>query len=347
MYSMSKINLCVFFGGQSPEHEISCISATQVLKSLNKDKYSIYPVGITKTGDWLLYMGEYDKIAAGSWVEEGQKCFVTTKAIIIEKGLQKIPVDVGFPIIHGEMGEDGAIVGLLKINQIPFCGSGIGASACGLDKALSKLVYDGAGIPQVPYKIFRIYKDADKLSAASDIEKAFGYPVVIKPSSTGSSIGITKAKNKEELILAINEATAFGAKIIAEKFVDCREVEVSVLGNEEPLVSVCGEVFANTEFYDYNSKYYNDKLKICIPAEIDEKTADAVRKLAKKAYLALECRGFARADFFVGRTSDEIYINEINTIPGCTGSSMFPMLLEKTGIPFSETLDRIIEFATK
>lgn len=344
---MEKINLCLFFGGQSPEHEVSLISATQVLNGLDKNKYNIYPVGITKSGKWLLHTGSYEKIANGDWEKEGKPCFLSERTLILSDNFEKIPVHVGFPMIHGETGEDGSIVGLLIMHQIPYCGAGVAASACGLDKALSKLVFESAGIPQVPYKVFKIFTERDATNAAKEAETAFGYPMVIKPASTGSSIGINKVKNKEELILSIKEASSFGVKIIAEKFVPCREIEVSILGNEQPEASVCGEVLANTEFNDYDSKYKNDKLKICIPAPIDEEVSHRIREMAKRAYTALECRGFARADFFINKENNELYINEINTIPGFTSVSMYPMLWKHMGMSFSEILDKIIEFATK
>ena len=353
---MKKLSVCVLFGGVSPEHEVSLRSAESVLNHLNKEKYNIFPVGITKTGDWVLYGGtDYSKLPGGEWLH----CEANRRAALSPvrgQGLLSFEgdcvvrerIDVVFPVLHGENGEDGAMQGLLQLAGIPYVGPNVAASAACMDKTLTKLVVDCAGIRQAAWKLVTAQELAANPDAVLDaVEQRFAYPVFVKPAGTGSSVGVSKAKNREALLNALQKAAEFDKKILVEEFINGHEVEVAVLGNDAPAASICGEIDAGTEFYDYDAKYISDCARLYIPARIDEQTVELVRDTAIRAYQALGCRGLSRVDFFVTYDKNEVVFNEINTIPGFTSISMYPKLFAASGIPYGDLLDRLIELATE
>ena len=318
---MKKLSVCVLFGGVSPEHEVSLRSAESVLNNLDKEKYNIFPVGITKTGEWILYGGrDYSKLPTGEW----QHCPENRRAAISP--------------VRGQ--------GLLQLAGLPYVGPGVAASATCMDKTLTKLVADRAGIRQAAWRLVTARELANNPEAVLDgVEKAFSYPVFIKPAGTGSSVGVSKAKNREALLAALTNAAKYDSKILVEEFINGREVEVAVLGNAGPAASVCGEIDSGTEFYDYDAKYISDCAQLYIPARIPEEVSERVRDNAIRIYEAMGCRGLSRVDFFVTYEGQEIVFNEINTLPGFTSISMYPKLFEASGIPYSELLDNLIELA--
>lgn len=353
---MKKLSVCVLFGGMSPEHEVSLRSAESVLNNLDKDKYNIFPVGITQNGDWVLYGGkEYNKLPSGEWLQckDNRRAAISPvrgQGLLSFEGdcVVRERIDVVFPVLHGENGEDGAMQGLLQLAGIPYVGPNVAASATCMDKTLTKLVADSAGIRQAAWRLVTAQELETNAEAVLDaIEARFSYPVFVKPAGTGSSVGVSKAKSREALLSALRNAAKFDRKILVEEFINGHEVEVAVLGNDAPAASICGEIDAGTEFYDYDAKYISDCARLYIPARIDEQTAENVRDIAIRAYQALGCKGLSRVDFFVTYESNEIVFNEINTIPGFTSISMYPKLFAASGIPYSELLDRLIELATE
>ena len=353
---MKKLSVCVLFGGMSPEHEVSLRSAESVLNHLNQDKYNVFPVGITKNGDWVLYGGkDYSKLPGGEWLhcEQNRRAAISPvrgQGLLSFEGdcVVRERIDVVFPVLHGENGEDGAMQGLLQLAGIPYVGPNVAASATCMDKTLTKLVADCAGIRQAAWQLVTVQELAVNPEGVLDAAEArFAYPVFVKPAGTGSSVGVSKAKNREALLTALQNAAKFDKKILIEEFINGHEVEVAVLGNDAPAASICGEIDSGTEFYDYDAKYISDCARLYIPARIDEQTAENVRDTAIRAYQALGCKGLSRVDFFVTYDKNEIVFNEINTIPGFTSISMYPKLFAASGIPYSELLDRLIELATE
>lgn len=351
---MSKLSVCVLFGGVSPEHEVSLRSAESVLNRLDPEKYHIHPVGITREGEWIRYGGtDYGKLPDGTWLtDEGNRPAaispVRGQGLLTFEGdcVVREQIDVVFPVLHGENGEDGSVQGLLQLAGIPYVGPHVAASATCMDKTLTKLVADNAGIRQAAWHLVTAEELSKNEDAVLDaVEGRFEYPVFVKPAGTGSSVGVTKAKNRAELLSALQIAAKFDRKILVEEFINGREVEVAVLGNASPAASICGEIDAGTEFYDYDAKYISDCAQLYIPARIDEATAEQVRDTAIRAYRALGCRGLSRVDFFVTHDGGEIVFNEINTIPGFTSISMYPKLFEASGIPYGTLLDELIELA--
>lgn len=351
---MSKLSVCVLFGGMSPEHEVSLRSAESVLNNLDASKYHIFPVGITKSGDWILYGGkDYSDLPSGRWLEcsENRKAAISPvrgQGLLSFEGdcVVRERIDVVFPVLHGENGEDGAMQGLMQLAGIPCVGPDVAASATCMDKTLTKLVAASAGIRQAAWQLVtRRDLQNDPEAALDAVEKRFSYPVFVKPAGTGSSVGVAKVKNREALLSALSNAAKFDSKVLVEEFINGHEVEVAVLGNESPAASICGEIDSGTEFYDYDAKYISDCARLYIPARIDDETAEKVREAAVKTYQALGCRGLSRVDFFVTYADSEVVFNEINTIPGFTSISMYPKLFEASGIPYSKLLDRLIELA--
>ncbi|MBE6911815.1 MAG: D-alanine--D-alanine ligase [Ruminococcaceae bacterium] len=347
---MSKLNLCVLFGGASSEHEISLMSVASVIRGLKTEKYNIIKVGITKSGAWFyLPDANPDAIEKNKWEELPKKpCTLSVNrekrgVVCIDDG-SFIPVDVVFPVLHGENGEDGRVQGACELSGIPCVGPGCASSAICMDKSITKLVAATTGVRQAEYVLAT--KDNFRNGAIIDeIEKKLTYPVFVKPAGTGSSVGTAKAENREKLHKAISEALPYGGKVLVEEFINAREIETAVLGNAEPVVSVCGEVIPSREFYTYESKYVDNTSVTPIPADIPEEVSEKIRDFAKKIYIALSCRGLSRVDFFINKENGEIIFNEINTIPGFTSISMYAKLFAACGVEFSELLDRIIAFA--
>ena len=302
---MNKKNIVVIFGGQSPEHEVSLNSASMIISNMNEEKYYIIPIGITKEGQWLIYDGPVEHIKTGEWKKYGTPAIIspdaTQKSIlkIIGDKIKKIPVDVIFPVLHGKWGEDGTIQGLFEMAQIPYVGDGVLSSCVSMDKVFTKMIAKSVNIEQAKYLWFYTYELEHCENILNQIEKELQYPCFIKPANTGSSVGITKAHNREELKKALYYAAKFDTKVIAEEFIDGREIECSVLGNENPIASGVGEIFSAAEFYDYDAKYNNAESKTVVPAELDKEITDKIRKIAIKIFKAVEGTGLARVDFLI------------------------------------------------
>ena len=351
---MVKLNVCVLFGGISPEHQVSLRSAASVLQNLNPEKYNILPVGITQDGDWFLYGGsDYSQLPTGQWLQHPDNCRATISPIrgqglLCFEGdcVVRQQVDVVFPVLHGENGEDGAMQGLLQMAGIPYVGPHVAESAVSMDKTLTKLVADNAGVPQAAWELIRSAELPARMEQLLDrIESRFEYPVFVKPAGTGSSVGVSKAMDRLQLQQALEKAGEFDEKILVEEFIHGREVEVAVMGNDSPVASVCGEIDSGAEFYDYDAKYITDTSVAYIPARISEEVAEQVREQAVKVYSAIGCKGLSRVDFFVTYEDSRIVFNEINTLPGFTSISMYPKLFAASGIPYDELLDQLLKLA--
>lgn len=346
-----KLNAAVVFGGKSGEHEVSLMSATNVIKAMDKEKYNIYMIGITKQGKWMVYNGDVDKITDGSWEKEAEKMDRAETINLLFSGLfngkTEEKIDVVFPVLHGPNGEDGTIQGLFEMLDVPYVGCGVMASALGMDKGFSKQLFIDAGLTVGDYTVVLKSKIEKDMKAVIDmVEEGFSYPVFVKPVNMGSSVGITKAHNRDELIKGLKEACRYDRKVMIEEFIDCREFECAVLGNDDPIASGVGEIIPSHEFYDYEAKYFDDgKSVLIIPAELEEEKVQEIREAAVKAYKALDCSGLARVDFFMEKNTGRILINEINTIPGFTKISMYPKLWDAAGLSYSKLIDRLIELA--
>lgn len=351
---MNKLNVCVLFGGVSPEHDVSLRSVESVLNHLDNEKYQVFPVGITKNGQWILFGGnDYSLLPSGQWQEHPENCRASISPergqgllCFKQDGVQCIHIDVAFPVLHGENGEDGSVQGLLQLAGIPYVGPHVSASAVAMDKTLTKLVMDKAEIPQAAWQLVRNSELEYRMEAVLDIvESRFSYPVFVKPAGTGSSVGVSKALNREALKGALLNAGKYDEKILVEEFIAGAEIEVAVMGNENPVASVCGEIDSGADFYDYEAKYVSDTSVAYIPARISTSVAERVREYAVDAYSALGCQGLSRVDFFVTFEGERIVFNEINTLPGFTSISMYPKLFEASGIPFNQLLDKLLDYA--
>lgn len=350
-----KIRVGVIFGGRSGEHEVSLTSARSVLQYLDRDKYEIVPIGITKEGKWLLgrslnpqqLMELEDRTVPVSLLPDpnSQGLVELSSETMLQKSDTQL--DVIFPVLHGTYGEDGTVQGLLELADIPYVGAGVAASAVGMDKALMKAVFAAHGLPQLPYLVVK-RKDweANPKQVAEEIARKLGFPCFVKPANLGSSVGISKVHGPEELAPAMDLACSFDRKLVIEQSAPpCREVECAVLGNDEPEASILGEIVPSREFYDYEAKYIDNTSELIIPARVSDETAEKVRQMAIDAFKAIDCAGMARVDFFVTKDDETIYLNEINTIPGFTPISMYPKLWDASGIPYPELLDRLIQLA--
>ena len=351
---MKKLSVCIFFGGRSPEHEVSLRSAESVLNNLDKEKYNIFPVGITKEGDWVLYGGkDYSRLSAGTWQEcpENRRATISPvrgQGLLSFEGdcVVRERIDVVFPVLHGENGEDGSIQGLLQLAGIPYVGPHVAASAVAMDKTLTKLVVDNAGVPQAAWQLVRREELENHMENTLDsLENRFRYPMFVKPSGTGSSVGVSKAADRDQLRSALRFAGKYDRKILVEEFIHGREIEVAVMGNDSPVASVCGEIDSGVEFYDYDAKYVTNTSTAYIPARIPEDVAEQVRDAAVKVYKAIGCQGLSRVDFFVTFEENRVVFNEINTLPGFTSISMYPKLFAASGIPYSRLLDELLGLA--
>ena len=350
---MSKIKLGVIFGGMSTEHDVSITSGTSVIKNLDKEKYEIYPIYIDKDGNWFEYTKKIQDIDI---IEVGEEIKEKTKIINPIEYIQEC--DVIFPVLHGLYGEDGTIQGMLELLNKPYVGCKVLSSSISMDKVYAKFIFENSNIDQAKYVYIRSYNDKyiyiDKEfnetivnldDIAKIVENKLGYPVFVKPSNSGSSIGINKAKNKLELEKYIEEAAKYDRKILIEEEIKGREVECAILGNEDVMASGVGEILSAEEFYTFDAKYKNNDSRTVIPADIDEKIVKKIRETAIKAFKAVDGKGFARVDFFVENKTNDIKIIEINTIPGFTQISMYPKLWEQEGVAYGELLDKLIDLA--
>ena len=351
---MKKINVCILFGGISPEHAVSLRSAQSVLNNIDQNQCTVFPVGITRQGQWYLFGGEdYAQLPAESWQEHPDNRPVAIspvrgQGLLIFEGetVRCQSIDVVFPVLHGENGEDGAMQGLLQMAGIPYVGPHVAASAVAMDKTLTKLVADHAGVPQAAWMLVRGCElDSAAETVIHRLEERFAYPMFVKPAGTGSSVGVSKAKNRQALVEALTAAARYDDKILVEEFIHGREIEVAVLGNENPVASICGEIDSGADFYDYDAKYITDTSRAYVPARIDEGIAQQVREMAVKIYTAIGCQGLSRVDFFVTYEDNRIVFNEINTIPGFTSISMYPKLFDASGLLYSQLIDRLLTLA--
>ena len=399
---MAKIRVAVVFGGQSSEHEVSRVSAQSVIENIDRDKFDVEMIGITKEGQWLTYQGPVNKIGSGEWEAVARKallesaspaapstciegassdasstciegpvvsstrkesaspdqaaCPDTLESSMITNNsaknmissTTKAPIDVVFPVLHGVNGEDGTIQGLFELAGIPYVGCGVLGSAVGMDKAYTKIIFEKEGLPQGDYLVFnrkQIYNEIDEVVAA--VEAKLTYPNFVKPSNAGSSVGVSKARDRQQLVDALRLAAKHDRKVLVEEFINGREIECAVLGNDNPIASVVGEVVPCHDFYDYNAKYQSgDSSRVDIPAKnLSSETVAKIREYAVRAFKCLDCSGLSRVDFFVHKETGEIFINEINTLPGFTQISMYPKLWAESGIPYSELITKLIELA--
>ncbi|MBR0144379.1 MAG: D-alanine--D-alanine ligase [Clostridia bacterium] len=347
---MTKIRICVVFGGASSEHEVSCVSAASVLSHLSPAKYDITKIGITKDGRWLLYPGSTDAMKTGDWEKDpgNLPCSILPDRaahgmVILGKTPEFRRLDCIFPVLHGKNGEDGTIQGLFDLSGIPYVGCGVLASAVGMDKSFTKLVAASIGVTQAKYLVFRRH-DYDKApdSFLNRAEEELGYPLFVKPANAGSSVGISKVKNRASLRDAVMLAFAHDRKIVLEEAVVGRELETAVLGNEEPTAAVVGEVLPAEEFYSYDAKYNNAASVLVIPAELPDGVSDKIRETAIRIFSALDGRGLSRVDFFLRERDGEIVFNEINTLPGFTDISMYSKLFDAAGVPYGDLVDRLV-----
>ena len=351
---MKKLSVCVLFGGISPEHDVSLRSAESVLNNMDAEKYNIFPVGITKTGDWILFGGDdYSMLPAGTWMEHPDNRRATISPVR-GQGLLSFEgdcvvrerIDVVFPVLHGENGEDGAMQGLLQMAGIPYVGPHVAASAVAMDKTLTKLVVDHAGVPQAAWKLVRRGELTNHMeNTLTALENRFAYPMFVKPAGTGSSVGVSKAVDRDALRKALEFAAKYDDKILVEEFIHGREIEVAVMGNANPVASIAGEIDSGADFYDYDAKYVTDTSVAYIPARIPEDVEEIVREAAVKVYSAIGCQGLSRVDFFVTYEENRVVFNEINTLPGFTSISMYPKLFAASGIPYSELIDELLKLA--
>jgi D-alanine-D-alanine ligase len=360
---MSKIRVAVVFGGRSGEHEVSLASARSVMAALDKEKYEIYPVGITTTGRWLTcgdplllltsgetpaspFLDDPALVPAGeSVLSEGGP--PSRRDLVPGTSQARFPaVDVVFPVLHGTYGEDGTMQGLLEMADLPYVGTGVLGSALGMDKVAMKAVFKAENLPIVDYaQVLRQEWRAAPERVISRLQERFTYPLFVKPANLGSSVGVSKAHDRAELQRGLDLAARFDRKLLVEAAVNAREIECGVLGNDHPSASVLGEVIPCHEFYDYRAKYVDEDSALCIPADLPGETTRLIQDIAVRAFVAIDCAGMARADFFLCRDTGRVYISELNTIPGFTQISMYPKLWEASGLPYPRLLDRLIELA--
>ena len=381
---MKKLRVGILFGGRSGEHEVSLLSAASVLNAIDKNKFDVVPVGITKEGRWVtagdaerllqgkppeearhLRAGDPDATPGAAVLAKGEAVVVPPEPVHREHGMvpletaaaltrraadRAINVDVIFPVLHGTFGEDGTIQGLFELADIPYVGAGVLGSAAGMDKDVMKSLFRAAGLPIVKHvTILRSDWETDPRKAEKLVEKNLKYPMFVKPANLGSSVGISKAHNRKELGPAIYEAAKFDRKIVIEQGVGgtkkkAREIECSVLGNDRPKASVPGEIVPGKEFYDYTAKYLDEGSQLIIPAKLTKSETKKVQDLAIKAFQAVDCSGLARVDFLMDPKTRKIYLNEINTMPGFTSISMYPKLWAATGLAYPDLIEQLIEF---
>jgi len=360
---MTKLRVGLLFGGRSGEHEVSINSARAIAKALsaeqNTSKYEILPFYIQKNGGWLA--GEAPQKVLGSGIPLLESQESTSGGLTSNPQIQNLSqwqspsqvaeVDVWFPILHGPNGEDGTIQGLLTLMQVPFVGSGVLGSAMGMDKIAMKMAFEQAGLPQVKYKAItrgQVWSNPCVFPKLCDeIEATLGYPAFVKPANLGSSVGIAKVRSRPELEAALDNAASYDRRIIVEAGVVAREVECAVLGNDQPQASVVGEITYDSDFYDYETKYTDGKADLLIPARIPDAIARQIQDMSLQAFAAVDAAGLARVDFFYVEATQEVLINEINTLPGFTATSMYPQLWAHSGVPFPELVDRLIQLAVE
>jgi D-alanine-D-alanine ligase len=371
---VKRLRVGVLYGGRSGEHEVSLASAAAVFAHVDRKRYEPIPIRIEKDGRWCLADRPPTAMSAGEVIEQarldaarplrsGREVHMIARpgeetVLSIDRGAARsdelgratvtgLNLDVIFPVLHGPYGEDGTVQGLLELANVPYVGAGVLASAVGMDKATMKLVFSANGLPVCPYRVVLRHEwNRTREQTLDTLEKALGFPMFVKPSNLGSSVGISKAKERAGLAGALELAGSFDRKIVVEAAVlDAREIECAVLGNDEPQASVAGEVIPSREFYDYEAKYIDDRSKVVIPAELDARVAEEVRRLSIAAFRAIDGAGMARIDFLLSRSSGDLFVNEVNTIPGFTTISMYSKLWAASGVDYSALLDSLIKLA--
>ncbi|MBR6633722.1 MAG: D-alanine--D-alanine ligase [Clostridia bacterium] len=353
---MNKIKLCIIFGGASSEHEVSCMSASSVIKNLDNERYELFSLGILKDGRQFLYTGDVEKIADASFCHDTEHlvpaiispCPAHHGIMVLNKaeGTYKIQgIDCFFPVVHGENCEDGNLQGLLKLSGVAYVGSDNRGSAVSMDKAITKTILQTVNVPMANWRLFREdYSEADILWC----EENLGYPMFVKPAGTGSSVGVSKARDREALVEALSKALKYDGKVLVEEYIEGAEVETAVLdvfenGKRVTLASIPGEIVPNSDFYDYETKYVNDTTSYYLPARLDKDTLEKIRGLAVEIFRALDCRGLSRVDFFAGKKG--VIFNEINTLPGFTKISMYPKLMAEYGVAYGKLIDLLVDYA--
>jgi D-alanine-D-alanine ligase len=353
---MNKLRVGIIFGGRSGEHEVSLMSAASIASAVDKEKFEIVPIYITRQGKWLPPHDAMLVLESGHSVDNGEGVALigdpTFKELIhlpqSDHGTASAAgkIDVLFPVLHGTYGEDGTIQGLMELANIPYVGAGVMASSVGMDKEKMKDIFRANGLPVVDYLMIKRKEwEANPKQVLTKILDRIGLPCFVKPVNLGSSVGISKAKDMQQLSDAMDLAAKYDRKIIIEAAVNCREIECSVLGNDDPIASEVGEVIPSNEFYDYESKYFDDKTQLVIPASVPAKLREEIRGMAIRAFNAVDCAGLARVDFFLEKETGTLYLNEINTIPGFTKMSMYPRLWAAAGIGYTELIDRLLWLA--
>jgi D-alanine-D-alanine ligase len=343
---MARTRLAILYGGRSAEHQISVVSARSVMEALDPDRFEVVPIAITRQGRWLLPERTPLELTARDGALPEVEATGSELAVRPQEGVQG--VDVVFPILHGPFGEDGTVQGLFELADLPYVGSGVLASALAMDKAMAKVVLAQAGLPQAPYLVVagRDWR-ADPDRVAAEVAERLAYPVFTKPARLGSSIGISKVKTPDGLAAGLADAFAHDTKAVVEQGIVARELECGVLGNDAPEASVVGEVIPGHEFYDFEAKYLDESLKLEIPAPVPDAVTAQVRELSRRAFLALGCEGFARVDFFYEEATGRVLVNEVNTIPGFTPKSMFPLLWAASGLAYPDLVARLVDLATE
>ncbi len=352
-----KRRIAILFGGRSAEHEVSCVSARSVMDALDRERYEVVSIGITKEGSWHLLPGGPPALPSNTskglpevTSELGHEVALDqepgAQALVAEDGT-RTEIDVVFPVLHGPFGEDGSVQGMLEIAGVPYIGAGVLGSALGMDKAVQKVLFADAGLPVVPHEVVREREWEEDAEGVEARAEHLGYPLFAKPATLGSSVGVTKVREAGGLRRGLEEALRYARKALLERSMEgAREIECAVLGNDDPVASIAGEIVPAGEFYDYRSKYLDEGSRLIIPADIPPEVLENVQRMAVAAFRAIECAGMARVDFFL-RDPDELVVNEINTIPGFTPISMYPMLWEASGVPYAELIDRLADLAVE
>jgi D-alanine-D-alanine ligase len=351
MSGKKRLRIGILFGGRSGEHEVSLASAASVIRALDPEKYEAVPIGISKDGRWLVGTGAVKMLP--EVLKSGDRVMLPADpsaaalvAVGPAAGQPSVMVDVVFPVLHGTFGEDGTVQGLLELAGLPYVGAGVLASSVGMDKDVQKRLFEQAGLPIVPYLAIRRSEwEHDRVKVLREIKKKFRFPLFVKPATLGSSVGMTRVKAAHEISAAMDLAAEFALKIIAERGVIGREIEVSVLGNDDVRASIPGEIIPHRDYYDYTAKYLEGGTQLLIPAPLSKKQVSTFQDYAVRAFRAIDGTGMARCDFFLERRSGKIFINELNTIPGFTSISMYPKMWEASGLPYPKLIDRLIELA--
>lgn len=349
-----KKNICVLFGGKSSEFYVSCNSARTIINNIPTEKYNVIPVGITQEGDWYYYEDNIDLLSDARWLNSEKKCpasFLTNSkflglTVFREKETEQVSVDAVFPVLHGKNGEDGTVQGLLDMLEIPYVGCGLLSSAISMDKSYTKMVVNTLGIKQAPYILLTSKQTADKrISNVDKAEKELGYPMFVKPCKAGSSCGVSKAKDRDGLEKAIEEALKFDSKVLVEKVIVGRELECAVLEAEKLVPSRVGEIVITAEFYSYDAKYADATSRTDTEPDLLADVVERIQDASCRIFRALDCRGLSRVDFFLEESTGDVIFNEINTLPGFTNISMYPMLMDKVGYPLPKLVEKLIETA--